>query len=88
MDLISFCQNCGNTITKYIVLDIVEVRDDEDNNVDPNNEDFEKVMNYTNTTLCMICWSEAKGSFCNIARNNQKTIKSKFAISSNVVMRI
>ena len=45
LDLISFCQNCVNTITKYIVLDSVEVRDDEDNNIDPNNEDFEKVMN-------------------------------------------
>jgi hypothetical protein len=25
---ISFCQNCGKTITKYIVLDVVELRDD------------------------------------------------------------
>jgi hypothetical protein len=52
----------GKTITTYIILHIVEFRDDEDN-VNTNNEDFEKVMNYTNTTLGMNYWLEAIRGF-------------------------
>ena len=45
----------GKTITTYIILHILEFRNDYDN-VNTNNEDFEKVMNYTNTTLGMNYW--------------------------------
>ena len=55
-------QNCGKTIAKYVILDIVEFLDD-DNKINTNNEDFEKVMNYTNTKLSMNCWLEANERF-------------------------
>lgn len=55
--LLKTCKQ-SKTITKYVILDIVEFRDNEDN-VNTNNEDFEKVMNYTNTKLCMNYWLEA-----------------------------
>jgi hypothetical protein len=48
----------GKTITTYIILHILEFRNDYDN-VNTNNEDFEKVMNYTNITLGMNYWLEA-----------------------------
>ena len=45
--LIKTCKQ-SKTITTYIILDIVEFRNDYDN-VNTNNEHFGKVMNYTNT---------------------------------------
>jgi hypothetical protein len=55
--LIKICKQ-SKTITTYIILDIVEFRNDYDN-VNTNNEHFGKVMNYTNTTLGMNYWLES-----------------------------
>jgi hypothetical protein len=32
------CQNCGKTIAKYVILNIVEFLDDDDNKIYTNNE--------------------------------------------------
>ena len=66
---------------------MVELRDDEDNTVHPIMKILKCYALYKYNAMYDLL-VRIYGAFCNIVRINQKTIKSKFAISSNVVMRI
>ncbi|HEX5891629.1 MAG TPA: hypothetical protein VFY41_02090 [Nitrososphaeraceae archaeon] len=45
------CQNCRKEVKKYIILDIAEFQEKE--------EEVEGT-NYENVTLCKICWMDLK----------------------------